>query len=288
MSNSGHAGMAARRPEWHADACHVTSTERGDYFGRPYRFPDNLARCLALVGRLFAGMLLFGALFPGMLFLDALFLNTASAELVRIARGGSQMVQQELGVTFWVDFERYGTLPPGEEKTLIADPVIRAPEGVEVATLDLSVREETYQTKPHPALKGPQEVQSYPRYVIAGRWDVRVGENCAEGKQTISIRFPKIDSAAEELGAGKDPIRGRVPAAVSIDLEVFPDQAALDKQLAALEEQRAAERRPEYLVLVLVWSFVGCIVLFVVYAIIRIALVSRGLGKSDANEKADG
>lgn len=201
--------------------------------------------------------------------------GTAWADATRVARGDSKEMSHEFAFTFWVDYDHFAVLPPGEEKGLLDNPIIRAPDGVEVTTLDLTIRQEEYETKPHAALKGPQEVQKYKQYVIEGNWNVRVGEKCPTGKQTIRVEFPGIASSTQNLGAGKDPLRGKVPIGFDLELEVFPDQAALEKAVAAEDRQRW----PELLALVLIWSLVAAVVIFAIYACVKIALLRAKINK---------
>jgi hypothetical protein len=209
-----------------------------------------------------------------------LCLPAAATAGERVLRNSTHEMSDTLTFTYWVDYERYAVLTPEQEKALIADPVVRAPAGVQVTVLSLTVRKEWYETPPSRFIKGEQTVQKYERYVITGRWKVAVGKTCPTGAQSVSITFPNVAATAVAVGAEKHVVRGGVLSSVSLPLEVFADQAALDRQLVAdraAEEQRKADdfakRWPEYLILVLLWCFVGGVVLFVLVTLVRFAFI---------------
>jgi hypothetical protein len=186
------------------------------------------------------------------LLVTGLFPGLASAGQSDVIRGETTEVTREFNFTFWQDFDHYYVLKDGLEQGLILNPVITAPQGVEVTTLDVKIRTEEHTTSPHPAVRGPQTVYTYKRYVVTGKWSVKVAKDCPLGERTVTVHFPGISRAIASLGVGKSQIR-TIPTGCNLDLKVFADRAALEAERAAKEKSRW----PEYVLLVVIWSFVG-------------------------------
>jgi hypothetical protein len=107
-------------------------------------------------------------------------------------------------------------LPAGTQRSILRDPVVEAPPGIELVMNRLDIRVD----------KGTEHDQgkkyTYEQYVISGEWTAVAAADRAPGDAVIRVRFPEALRARDTLEASAP----REAPTISLPVTTFASAAA--------------------------------------------------------------